>query len=133
MWVREDSKAAVIKGTLGTGGASKGSLLVLSSNTFVKVTDAPTNYTVAAIALEDGIATDVISMQLVSSAPIITSKYTGSSKTSLTDADISKVFDISDDRTIDLDDTTGGTALCVGYDNDLDLIHFIVYPEDRAV
>jgi len=133
MWLREAGKSTVIRGTVGSGGVSKGDLCVISSNTFIKITDAPTNYAVVGIALEDAIATDVIGFELVSNAPIITAKYTGSSKTSLTDADITKVFDISDAQTIDLDDTSGGTALCVDYDNDLDLIHFIVYPEDRAV
>jgi len=133
MWLRDSSKSSVIRGTVGSGGVAKGDLCAISSNTFVKITDAPGDYTVCAVALEAGAATDVINFELVSNAPIITAKYTGSSKTSLTDADITKVFDISDAQTIDLDDTTGGTALCVDYDNDLDLIHFIVYPADRAV
>jgi hypothetical protein len=133
MWIRNAEKSNVIKGTVGSGGVLKGDLCVISSNTFIKITDAPGDYTVVAIALETASAADVALFELISNAPIITAKYTGSSKTSLTDADITKVFDISDAQTIDLDDTTGGTALCVDYDNDLDLIHFIVYPADRAV
>jgi hypothetical protein len=133
MWLREAGKSTVIKGTVGSGGVLKGDLCVISSNTFIKITDAPGDYTVVGIALEDADAAEVAKFELVSNAPIITAKYTGSSKTSLTDADITKLFDISDAQTIDLDDTTGGTALCVDYDNDLDLIHFIVHPADRAV
>jgi len=133
MWLKEAHKSTVIKGTVGSGGTNKGSMCVLSSNTFIKITDAPTDLTVVGIALETSIATDVIGFELVSSAPIITAKYTGSSKTSLTDADISKVFDVSDDLTVDLDDTSGGPFMCVGYDNDNDTIDFIVMPADRAV
>jgi hypothetical protein len=133
MWLKQAHKSTVIKGTVGTGGTNKGSLCVLSSNTFIKITDAPSDYTVVGIALETSVATDVIGFELVSDAPIITAKYTGSSKTSLTDADISKIFDISDDLTIDLDDTSGGTFMCVGYDNDNDTIDGIIVPLDRAV
>lgn len=133
MWLRDSMKSTVIKGTVGSGGVLKGDLCAVSSNTFVKATDAPSDYTIVAVALSDGDAAEVILFELVSNAPIITAKYTGSSKTSLTDADITKVFDLYDAQTIDLDDTTGGTALCVDYDNDLDLIHFIIYPADRAV
>jgi hypothetical protein len=133
MWVRDSSKSTVIKGTVGSGGVLKGDLSVISSNTFIKITDAPGDYTVVAIALETADATEIAKFELVSNSPIITAKYTGTSKTSLTDADISKLFDISDAQTIDLDDITGGTAFCVDYDNDLDLIHFIIHPPDRAV
>jgi hypothetical protein len=134
MWIRNAEKSNVIKGTVGSGGVLKGDLCVLSSNTFVKITDAPSQYTVVGIALETADAAEVALFELISNTPIVTAKYyTGGSKTSLTDADISKVFDIYDAQTIDLDDTTGGTALCVDYDNDLGLIHFIVYPDDRAV
>jgi hypothetical protein len=134
MNIRNAEKSNVIKGTVGSGGVARGDLCALSSNTFVKASDAPSDYTIAAIALETASATEVALFELVSNAPIITSKfYTGGSKTTLTDADITKVFDLYDAQTIDLDDTTGGTALCVDYDNDLSLIHFIVVPADRAV
>lgn len=133
MWLKQAHKSTVIKGTVGSGGVSKGSMCVLSSNTFIKITDAPGDYTVAGIALETADATEVIGFELVSDAPIITSKYTGTSKTSLTDADISKAFDVYDHLTVDLDDTSGGPFICVGYDNDNSTIDFIVPPVDRAV
>lgn len=45
--------------------------------------------------------------------------YVGSTKTSLADADIGTAFDLyaSDLGKINLDDTTGGAWVCVGYDN----------------
>jgi len=46
--------------------------------------------------------------------------YTGTSKTSLTNADIGTAFDLdaSDGKKINLDDTTGGAWVVVGFDND---------------
>ncbi len=131
MWIREDAKTVTIKGTLG-GTVSKGDLLVLSTNTFVRTGDAPSG-TIMTIALEDGVSTDVILMQLVTSEPILSAKYYGSSKTSLTDADISKTFDFYGYNSIDLDDTTGGVAMCVDYDNDIDVMHFILVPSGKVV
>lgn len=44
--------------------------------------------------------------------------YTGSTKTSLSDADLGTAFDINTDAiSINLDDTTGGMCVVVGYDN----------------
>lgn len=131
MWVREDAKTVTIKGTLG-GTVSKGDLLVLSANTFVRTGDAPSG-TIMTIALEDGVSTDVILMQLVTSEPILSATYYGTSKTSLTDADISKTFDFYGYNSIDLDDTTGGVAMCVGYDNDIYVMHFILVPSGKVV
>lgn len=48
-------------------------------------------------------------------------KYTGVTKTSLTDEDLGKTFDLSATNapyTVDLDDTTGGIIFCTGYNND---------------
>lgn len=133
MFISDGKPSAVIKGTVGTNGVVKGDLCVLSSNTFVKAAAAPSDGTIVAIALETASATTVAKFELATSARIITAKYTGSSKTSLTDADISKIFDLTDSQTVNLDDTTGGCCFCVDYDNDLDLIHFIIVPAKRAV
>lgn len=134
MHLQEAGKSRIIKGTVGTGGVTKGDMCVLSSNTFIRITDAPSGYIVVAIATKSAVDTAVGEFELVSDAPICTAKfYTGGSKKTLTDADISKVFDVYDSQTIDLDDTTGGCFFCVGYDNDLALIHFIVIPANRAV
>lgn len=132
MFIRDGQPSTVIKGTVGSGGVVKGDMCVLSSNTFVKAAAAATVLTVVAVALETAAATAVAKFELVGNR-IVSAKYTGSSKTSLTDADISKVFDFSDSQTVNLDDTTGGSCFCVDYDNDLDLIHFIVTPAQRTL
>ena len=84
------------------------------------------------IAMEDGVSADVIMIQLVTSEPILSAKYYGTGKTSLTDADISKTFDFYGYNSIDLDDTTGGVAMCVDYDNDNDVMHFLLIPSGKV-
>jgi hypothetical protein len=133
MYLRDGKPSTVIKGTVGSGGVTKGDLCVLSSNTFVKAAANPTDATVVAIALETALITEVALFELITPVRIISSKYTGSSKTSLTDADISKTFDLTDAQTVNLDDTSGSFCFCVDYDNDLDLIHFVVLPVEKAV
>lgn len=133
MEVRDGSFAPVIRGTVGSGNVTRGDMCVLSSNTFVRIANGASVLTVVAIAMESAVAAAVAKFQLVSNQPIIRARYTGVSKTSLTDADISKVYDISTSAIIDLDDTSGGFAFCVGYDNDLDTIDFIVIPAQRTL
>lgn len=133
MFISDGGPSTVIKGTVGTGDVAKGDLCALSSNTFVKAAANPTDATIVALALETASATEVALFELIAPVKIVSAKYTGSSKTSLTDADISKTFDLADSQTVNLDDTSGGPCLCVGYDNDLDLIHFVVVPVERAV
>lgn len=132
MNVRDGQFSTVIKGTVGTGGVTKGDLVVLSGNTFVKAAAAPTAATVIGISLGTYAATAVGKFELAQGR-IVTAVYTGSTKTSVTDADISKVFDLTDSQTVNLDDTTGGVCYCVDYDNDLKLIDFILTPASRAV
>jgi hypothetical protein len=109
----------------GTNGVTAGDLVVISSGTVIKATDPVTADTLVGIALATAAADALVSVALAQDN-ILEAPYTGSSKTSLADTDIGTVFDLSDATTIDLDDTTGGCALCVGYDNDRDIIKFIV-------
>ena len=132
MYIRDGKKSTIIKGTVGVGDVAKGDLCMMSSNTFIKATDGASALTIVAIATKDAVATETGSFELVGDR-IITSKYTGSSKTSLTDADISKIFDITNSQLVNLDDTSGGCCFCVDYDNDLDLIDFIVIPAQRTL
>ena len=48
----------------------------------------------------------------------------GPALTALTDAKLGTVFDLDDETTVDLDDTDGGCAVCVGYDNNACTIDF---------
>jgi hypothetical protein len=114
------------KATVGTGGTAKGSLSVMSSDTAIKATAGPTAATVFGIACAAYDAAAIGDFYAITGETVIGSKYTGSSKTSLTDADLQKVFDISSDVLVNLDDTTGGCCRCVGYDNANSIIFFKV-------
>ncbi len=125
MWI-SNGPVSTIKRTVGTGGTAAGSLCVMSSNTAVKAANAASDATIFGIACAAYDSGDVGDFFEVNEDTMIASKYTGSSKTSLTDADLGKVFDLSSDVLVDLDDTSGGCASCEGYDNDNDLIFFKV-------
>jgi len=60
--------------------------------------------------------------------------YTGSLKTSLTNADIGTVFDLDggDPKKINLDDTTGGAWVVVGFDNDKGVAYVKLNAASRA-
>lgn len=107
-----------------------GDLLVISSGKASVAAAAPTAATVLGVATS-AITTGgtVTAADTVFYEPIrgrrVRAKYTGSSKTSLTDADLGTTFDLSDKVTVNLDDTTGGICVAVGYNNDNDTIDFI--------
>jgi hypothetical protein len=110
----------------GTGGGVKGDMAVVSSSTAVKAAAAPTAATVLGVFVETVAAGAMAQIAVPGKDGKIRSEYTGSSKTSLADADIGKVYDLSDENTVNLDDTTGGIAVCQGYDNDNDTIDFVI-------
>lgn len=64
-------------------------------------------------------AGDLIELILALPDVIFEVDYVGSTKTSLTLADLGTAFDLSasDPTVIDLDDSTGGAWVCVGFDN----------------
>lgn len=127
MWI-SNGPFSTVQRTVGTGGTDAGSLSVMSSNTAVKAAAAPTDGTIFGIATKAYSAGEVGIFYSITDETIIGAKYTGSTKTSLTDADLGKVFDLSDDETVNLDDTTGGCSVCEGYDNDKDVIYFKIAP-----
>jgi hypothetical protein len=110
----------------GTGGGVKGDLAVVSSATAVKGAAAPTAATVLGIFVESVDAAAMAEIAVPDKDALIRSHYTGSSKTSLTDADIGAVYDLADENDVNLDDTTGGICVCQGYDNDNDTIDFVI-------
>jgi hypothetical protein len=112
----------------GTGGGVKGGIAVVSSSTAVKAAAAPTAATVLGLFLEDVDADAVAQIAVPDKDALIRAPYVGSSKTSLADTDLGAVFDLnsSDPTKVDLDDTTGGIAVCQGYDNDNDTIDFVI-------
>lgn len=111
--IADGKEKTVIPVNVGTGGLANGSMAVTSSNTAVKATSPVT----AATALGTSIgAYDASSVGYIETFDnhILRCDFTGSSKTTLVDADIGKIFDISDDVTVNLDDTTGGCFMYVG-------------------
>ena len=110
----------------GSGGTSNGSLVVISSGKVIKATDPVTAATLVGIALETADADAVVPVAVLQDGAKLIAPYTGSLKTSLAATDLGTVFDLSTDLIVDLDDTTGGCALCVGYDNNVETITFMV-------
>jgi hypothetical protein len=109
------------------GGAEAGDLMVYSAGTAIKATDPISAGTMIGVLLESGDQNDLVPIAVPEPNTLIRAPYTGSSKTSLADTDIGTApFDLSDENTIDLDDTTEGCAICQDYDNDNDTIDFVV-------
>lgn len=96
-----------------------GSIVVVSSGKLTVGAAAASAGTVAGVALEaittgtSVDADDSIDVDINPSS-IYWMAVTGSSKTSLTDADIGTLFDLSNAYTVNLDDTTGGYCQYVG-------------------
>lgn len=122
-----ESGYRVRKMIAGTGGGVAGDLAALDTGTAVKAAEGASAATILGIFLETVDAGDMAYIAVPDDRnALIRSAYTGSSKTSLADSDIGTVFDLSDENTVNLDDTTGGLAVCQGYDNDNDTIDFVI-------
>jgi hypothetical protein len=111
---------------VGTGGVTKGELVTISGTDVIEATDAPTAATIVGIAYETGAEDAVVDVAIITPGMKIRADYVGTVLTALTDANLGSVFDLDNGTTVDLDDTTGGCAFCVGYDNDADTIDFII-------
>lgn len=131
MWI-SSGPYTTVKRTVGTGGTVRGSLCAMSSDTAVKAAANPTDGTIFGIATDTYAATDVGIFYKITSDTQIAAKYTGSSKTSLTDADLGKSYDLSSDLIVNLDDTSGGPFICDGYDNDNDIIYGHIVAVERV-
>lgn len=119
-----NSKAVPITMIVGSGGAVRGHLAVVSSGKAVKAAAAVTDATVLGVFAETKDADELVQIEQITSDSLLTSEYTGSSKTSLANTDIGSVFDLTDSDTVNLDDTTGGCCLCQGYNNTIKQIIF---------
>ena len=109
---------------VGAGGVVAGDFVVGPSTAIVKGTDPVTAANAIGIALETKAQAAVAKVMIFDGRSIVRAPYTGASLTALTAAKIGTVFDLSDAATIDLDDTEGGCAMCVGYNNDAGTIDF---------
>lgn len=109
----------------GSGGGDAGDVAVVSAGKAVKGAGGPTAATVLGLFLEDVAENGIAKIAVPNEGALIRAPYIGISKTSLADSDIGKVFDLEDETSIDLDDTTGAVCVCQGYDNDNDTIDFV--------
>ncbi len=132
MWI-SSGPSRIIKRTVGTGGLAAGSLAVMSSDTAIKAAAATTDATIIGVSVAAYAATKVGELYEITSDTILGAKYTGSTKTSLTDADLGKAFDLSSDVLVNLDDVTGGCCVCEGYDNANKTIFFKILKTKRMV
>lgn len=104
---------------VGTGGVAKGDLVTWSAGTVIKAVAAISTAIITGIAQETALAGATVAVRFIEHGTEVEVDYTGTSKTSLVAADIGTAFDLSDAQTIDLDDTTDGFMVVVGYDNDI--------------
>lgn len=117
----------VVPYIVGTGGVTAGCLAVISSTTAVKGAAAVTDATLLGIACDDYDATELGLFEVIGECTEVTAKFTAAgTKKTFTNADIGKVYDFSDENTINPDDTTGGSAMLIGYDNDVLEATFVV-------
>jgi hypothetical protein len=128
MFIRDGKTSTVVKLLVGSGGVTKGDLVAVSSGKIVKAAAQAT--AALGIALESASENDYALVD-VAGGRIITAEFTGSGKTSLADTDLGTVFDLSDENTVNLDDTSGGICLCVGYNNEKGTIDFILTEASR--
>jgi len=90
------------------GGTVKGAMTMMSSGKVIPATAYISASTAMGIARETVASGSYVLVDLIEDH-IIEADFTGSSKTSVTDADVASVFDLTGDSTINLDDTTNGS------------------------
>ena len=111
----------------GSGGVAKGDLVTYSSGTVIKATGGATANTVVGIALETKTATNLVLVDRIGPESVIQAPFAVSgTKKTFADTDIGLVYDISDETTVNPDDTTGGTCVIAGYDNLVQEVRFTV-------
>ena len=128
MYFIDGKESTIVKLIVGTGGVTKGHLCVLSSNTVVLAAAAATDATVLGIAAETAVQGALASIELCGDR-IIRSEYAGTASNLAT----CKEFDLTDSNTVNINDTTGGIFLCVGYNTTNTTIDGIITAVHRAV
>lgn len=120
--------STVVSLVVGTGGVTKGDLVVLSSGTVVRAAAAATAATVLGLATASAVDTAMCSIELCGDR-IIRSEYTGTGSNLATN----KIYDLSDAHTIAINDVTGGSCYCVDFDATKGVLDFIVTVAQRAI
>lgn len=128
MYLIDGRKSTVVTLTVGTGGVTKGDLVVWSSNTVVKAAAGDKTDDIVGIALATAVDTATVQVELVLDR-VVRAPYAGTE----TNLALGKVYDLTDADNVNIDDVADGSCLCVGFDKDADTIDFIVVQADRFV
>jgi len=128
MYLIDGRKSTVVTLTVGTGGVTKGDLVVWSSNTVVKAAAGDKTDDIVGIALATAVDTATVQVELVLDR-VVRAPYAGTE----TNLALGKVYDITDADNVNIDDVADGSCLCVGFDKEADTIDFIVVQADRFV
>ena len=122
-----NNEKLVVPFIVGTGGVTKGDLVVLSAGTVVKATAGVTASTVVGIACDTKVAEAIVLVDVITSGTTVIAPFTvAGTKKTFADTDLGLVYDISNATTVNPDDTTGGCALITGYDNKTLEVRFVV-------
>ena len=128
MYFIDGKTSTVVNLVVGTGGVAKGDLCVITSNTVVKAAAAATAATVIGIATAAALDTAMASIELCGDR-IIRAPYAGTESNLATN----KVYDLTDETTVNIDDVAGGSCFCVGYNAVNDTVDFIVPIAQRII
>jgi len=124
-----DAKAPTIRSLLvGTGGVTKGDLLIWSSNTVVRAAAAASDATIVGIAMEAAVDTAMCLVD-VGLDRVIRSEYAGTASNLATN----KIYDLTDANTVNIDDVTDGIFYCVGYNSTAKTIDGIITHAHRLI
>jgi hypothetical protein len=128
MYLIDGRQSTVVPLPVGTGGVTKGDLVVWSSNTVVKAAAGDKTDDIVGIALETALDTATAQIELVLDR-VVRAPYAGTE----TNLALGKVYDLTDSTKVNIDDVADGSCLCVGFDKEADTIDFIVVQADRFV
>jgi hypothetical protein len=128
MYLIDGRQSTVVPLPVGTGGVTKGDLVVWSSNTVVKAAAGDKTDDIVGIALETALDTATSQIELVLDR-VVRAPYAGTE----TNLALGKVYDLTDSTKVNIDDVADGSCLCVGFDKEADTIDFIVVQADRFV
>lgn len=128
MYLIDGRPSTVVTLTVGTGGVTKGDLLVWSSDTVVKAAAGDKTDDIVGIALATAVDTATVQVELTLDR-IVRAPYAGTES----NLALGKVYDITDADNVNINDVQDGCCLCVGFDKVADTIDFIIIQADRYV
>ena len=111
---------------VGTGGVAKGDLVTLTAGKVVK--SATNDTAIIGVAQETAIATATVNVELVENNTV-EALYTGTAPTS---ASIGALVDLDSCTVVDLDASTNGDAMIVGFNVDTQRVN-LVFPKANRI